>query len=159
MVKDSLHNQMVQHFKYLEVPNRKNILILVHLIYLHKVVSTVLLSANCVTPRIGMFYEIPYNYSIHAIPSVNMDHDGWFTPIARFSHLCRLSKSNKKILFFYGYNSHFDINAIYLMSSTCVHTFTPKSGESIIINQMTMVQTSISRHCTTDRRLFVTKIL
>ena len=73
---------------------------------------------------------LPSDWIVHCTPSGYMDRDGWYKSIRQFIALSGARVTNKQILFFDGHDSHWDADAMDLMSDNHVHGFFLKSGDS-----------------------------
>jgi len=70
------------------------------------------------------------NWVTHATTSGYMDRDGWFKTIHNFTKLCGASESNPQYLYFDGHGSHWDADALDLMSSNDIYSFFLKAEDS-----------------------------
>ena len=73
---------------------------------------------------------IPDDWVFHATTSGYMDRNRWFKAIKQFCKLFGAHSSNNQVLFFDEYNSHWDADALDIMSSNYTQRFF-KSGDSI----------------------------
>ena len=60
-----------------------------------------------------------------------MDRDGWWKSIQRFCKLSGAHAGNNQALFFDVHDSHWDADALDMMSNNFVHGFFLKAGDSV----------------------------
>mmetsp|Transcript_22960 Transcript_22960/g.34823 ORF Transcript_22960/g.34823 Transcript_22960/m.34823 type:complete len:226 (+) Transcript_22960:932-1609(+) len=79
---------------------------------------------------VDLFMNVFGNWVTHATTSGYMDRDGWFKTIHNFTKLCGASESNPQYLYFDGHGSHWDADALDLMSSNDIYSFFLKAEDS-----------------------------
>ena len=75
--------------------------------------------------------NIPIDWTVQHTPSSYIDRDGWIKAMTQFSNKCDSSPVNNHILFFDGYDSHFDNRALTQIQIKNIHSFILKAGDSI----------------------------
>ena len=74
---------------------------------------------------------VPGDWIVHCTPSGYMDRDGWWKAIQQFCKLSGAHAGNNQALFFDGHDSHWDADALDMMSHNFVHGFFLKAGDSV----------------------------
>ena len=78
-----------------------------------------------------LHHNIPFDWSVHHIPSGYMDRYGWLKAMIQLSNICGASPVNNQILFLDGHDSHFGDRALTKMQRKNIHPFILKAGNSI----------------------------
>ena len=75
-------------------------------------------------------YKIPADWIVHHSPSGYMDRDGWFKVIYMFTKLSGCHAGNIQMLFYDRHDSHWDADALDLMTKNFIQPFVLKAGDS-----------------------------
>ena len=78
-----------------------------------------------------LHYNIPLDWVVHNTPSSYMDRDRKLKYTTQLSNVCGASPVNNQILFFDGYDSHFDDGAPRQIMYKNIQPFVLKSGKYI----------------------------